>query len=250
MIISLNHIGQDYTCDLSKGSRISIPLNKKGPKAYGAKPFSSLPIMAEGFIGDLRFGSPVNYYDISINPHGNGTHTESMLHVDASGLSVFETLQDFHLIGLIMSVEPLENAIGDELIKEEQIDWQSIEETKPNALIIRTLPNEENKLTKNYTGTNPPYLEKKMIERLNKSTVRHLLIDLPSVDKEIDGGKLEAHKTFWNDSNGDERSKTITEMVYVENQILDGLYLLNLQVLPLQIDASPSNPIVYKLLPR
>jgi kynurenine formamidase len=33
---------------------------------------------------------------------------------------------------------------------------------------------------------------------LHESGIKHLLIDLPSVDKEKDEGKLLAHKAFWN----------------------------------------------------
>jgi hypothetical protein len=33
---------------------------------------------------------------------------------------------------------------------------------------------------------------------LHESGIQHLLIDLPSVDKEKDEGKLLAHKAFWN----------------------------------------------------
>ncbi len=46
--------------------------------------------------------------------------------------------------------------------------------------------------------------------------MKHLLIDLPSVDKENDQGKLLAHKAFW-DYNGEQRmDATITEFVYIK----------------------------------
>ena len=61
--------------------------------------------------------------------------------------------------------------------------------------------------------------------------IKHLLIDLPSVDREEDGGKLVAHKAFWNvkdiqNLNTDARMDcTITEMIFVNDEILDGSYL-------------------------
>ena len=77
--------------------------------------------------------------------------------------------------------------------------------------------------------------------------VEHLLIDLPSIDKEKDEGALLAHKAFWN-FNGDIRSKaTISEFVYIANTIVDGTYFLNLQVAPFENDASPSRPVLYKI---
>jgi hypothetical protein len=80
------------------------------------------------------------------------------------------------------------------------------------------------------------------------------LIDLPSVDREEDEGKLLAHKAFWNVKdvntlNEDARKNcTITEMIFVENEIQDGSYLLNLQIASFENDASPSKPLLYKIL--
>lgn len=33
---------------------------------------------------------------------------------------------------------------------------------------------------------------------INALEVKHLLVDLPSVDRENDGGRLAAHRIFWN----------------------------------------------------
>ena len=109
------------------------------------------------------------------------------------------------------------------------------------------MPNSKKKLEKNYTGTNPCYVDFEFIQRLNNSEVKHLLIDMPSVDREIDGGKLSAHKAYWQIDKDIAMDKTITEMIYVDNDIQDGLYLLNLQTISVDIDASPSKPIIYAL---
>jgi len=37
---------------------------------------------------------------------------------------------------------------------------------------------------------------------------------------------------------------TITELIYVPNEVLDGAYLLNLQIAPFESDASPSRPLL------
>ena len=77
--------------------------------------------------------------------------------------------------------------------------------------------------------------------------VKHLLIDLPSVDKEIDGGALLAHRAFWEYPEKTNLERTITELIYVKNSILDGLYLLNLQISSFENDACPSKPVLYEL---
>ena len=122
------------------------------------------------------------------------------------------------------------------------------------ALIIRTLPNLEGKKHLKYSNTNPPYLEEDAARFIRESGIKHLLIDLPSVDKEKDDGKLVAHKAFWNVTdvnslNDDARLDcTITEMIFVSNEVKDGAYLLNLQIASFENDASPSKPLLYAIL--
>jgi hypothetical protein len=77
---------------------------------------------------------------------------------------------------------------------------------------------------------------------------------LPSVDKEKDEGKLLAHKAFWNvtdvkNVNADARLNcTITEMIFVSDEVKDGSYLLNLQLASFENDASPSKPVLYSII--
>jgi len=115
------------------------------------------------------------------------------------------------------------------------------------------LPNEKEKKSRKYSNTNPPYLSEDAAIFIRESEIQHLLIDLPSVDREHDEGKLLAHKAFWNVTNtetlnDDARlNATITEMIYVPDEITDGDYILNLQIASFENDASPSKPILYKI---
>ena len=81
--------------------------------------------------------------------------------------------------------------------------------------------------------------------------VEHLLVDIPSVDRLFDEGCLSAHNTFWQTEdklfNAKSKNKTITEMIFVQDLIEDGSYLLNLQIAPFVSDAAPSRPILYKV---
>jgi len=70
---------------------------------------------------------------------------------------------------------------------------------------------------------------------------------LPSVDREVDEGKLLAHKAFWEYPDAPRTDCTITEMVYVPDNAMDGLYLLNLQIASFELDVSPSKPVLYKI---
>ena len=73
------------------------------------------------------------------------------------------------------------------------------------------------------------------------------MIDLPSVDAEEDGGELAAHHAFWNYPAQPRMDSTITEMIFVDDKIKDGLYLLNIQIASIESDASPSKPVLYEL---
>ena len=75
-----------------------------------------------------------------------------------------------------------------------------------------------------------------------------MLIDLPSIDKEKDDGALLAHKAFWNYPKNLRLDATITEFIYVPDAVEDGHYLLNLQTASFVNDATPSRPILYKII--
>jgi len=113
------------------------------------------------------------------------------------------------------------------------------------AVVIRTLPNSFEKLEQNYSSTNFTYIEDEALKWLAEQNVLHLLVDLPSVDREHDGGLLKAHHAFWNYPNKTREHATITEFVFVDDEIADGTYLLNLQVAPFENDAAPSRPVLF-----
>ena len=117
----------------------------------------------------------------------------------------------------------------------------------PKALIIRTLPNQFTKKNKNWSNSNWPQLDKNAALWMAQNNVKHLLIDLPSVDREMDGGKLLCHHAFWQVPQKPRMEASITELIYVPNKIEDGRYLLELQFAPFENDASPSRPVLYRL---
>jgi kynurenine formamidase len=136
---------------------------------------------------------------------------------------------------------------GEDLIISEKQLRYAIGNKKREAVVIRTLPNTKDKLNRQYAHSNPPFLSQAAAIYLKNKGIKHLLVDLPSVDKEKDDGQLLAHKAFW-DVDGDVRmDATITELIYVPNSVSDGKYILNLLIAPFQNDASPSKPVLYKL---
>lgn len=250
MKIQIKHNGIDYKCDLSKPLDISIPLGYV--KCFHAPDVVMDPFQSEDFIGSVGSGSPVNFFNVSFNPHGNGTHTESLGHITLQRESINQCLEQYHFIAQVMTVELAKTEDEDFVILAEQIE-QQISGHIPPALILRTLPNDDIKLVTDYSGTNPPYLSKAAMELIVQHGVEHLLVDLPSVDREEDGGLLTNHRLFWKVQldTADEKSRhtsTITELVYVSSEIKDGLYLINMQIPSIELDAAPSKPVLYELL--
>jgi len=201
--------------------------------------------------GQVAAGSSTNFNNIAFNPHAHGTHTECLGHITRDFFSINDALKTFFFVAELISVTP-EDKDGDLVITKAHVE-AALKSKEPEALIIRTLPNTEDKKHKNYSYSNPPYLEEAAARFIRETGINHLLIDLPSVDREEDGGKLLAHKAFWNvkdthNLNADARhNATITELVFIDDKITDGAYLLNLQIASFDNDASPSKPVLYGL---
>ncbi len=246
MQIRYDHKQIRYYFNLAKAIDISIPLHCN-VKAFNAPDFKSEPVKSGQFTGLVSQGSPVNFLNLSINPHGNGTHTECLGHITTETISINDCLKKFHFPCLLISVSPNQLASGDSVISLKNISLfkKQFEAYRPEACVVRTLPNDISKKNKDYSNTNPPYFLPETIQCLNNQGIQHLLCDLPSIDREMDEGKLLAHKQFWQYPKNPQLHKTITEMVFVPNIISDGFYLLNLQIISLNTDASPSKPILF-----
>ena len=236
-----------YTIFVDQPIDISIPLraSKDNVNAWYLPPPKIYPAKLKNWTGSVKRGAPVNFNSIEFNPHAHGTHTECLGHITEKIYSINSCLKQFLFVSEVITVVP-EKSDTDLIISEKQLRY-AIGNKKREAVVIRTLPNTKDKLSRQYANSNPPYLSEAAAIYLKNKGVKHLLIDLPSVDKEKDNGQLLAHKAFW-DLNGVPRIEaTITELIYVPNTVKDGKYILNLLIAPFQNDASPSKPVLYKL---
>lgn len=258
-----------YGADLSQPLAIGMPLHFNGPqpKAFGLPEACAQAYETEGFTGDINRGGAVNCDVLTLAPHGNGMHTECIGHITGGGHSVHDVLKDALLPACVVSLEvaqayehsetyiPAAEA-GDRFITKASL--QKALADKPTsfytALVIRTLPNDESKQTRNYEQVAPPFLSAEAMAYVVSLGVEHLLVDFPSVDRPHDDGLLHNHRTFWQvlpgscDVGKESRTQaTISEMVYVPDEIMDGIYLLSLQIPAFMRDAAPSRAFLYQV---
>lgn len=248
MIASIKHNNRNYKIDLSKPLDISIPLrgDSSNVNAWYLNHPKIEPHTEGDFVGKVSEGASTNFNDISFNPHAHGTHTECVGHITEEFHSINKNLKQFFFLAEVVTIAP-EKYQDDFVISRKQLQY-AFGNKKREAVVIRTLPNLKEKLSRQYSSTNPPYLLEQTAELLVEKGIDHLLIDLPSVDKEKDSGALLAHRAFWNMDGKIRKNATITEFIFVPNTIKDGTYFLNLQLAPFENDASPSRPVLYKII--
>lgn len=247
MLTTIQYNSKKIQIDLSKPIDISIPIDvsKQQVNAWYLDAPKIFPEEFDGQKIQVKNGASVNFNAIHFNPHSHITHTECVGHVTEEVHSVNKNLQQFFFLAEVITVVP-ETLGDDEVISKKQLQY-ALGNKKREAVVIRTLPNLSDKKIRQYSNTNPPYLLEESAVYLREKGIKHLLIDLPSVDKEKDAGALLAHHAFWNTSSKVRFDATITEFIFVPNYVEDGVYFLNLMVAPFENDATPSKPILYKI---
>lgn len=262
--------GRRWRADLAHAVDLSIPLHFDGeqPRFFGASAAHAQSVEAGSFIGDVRRGGSVNCATYSLVPHCNGTHTECIGHVTSEPLSVRELASDHLIPAVLVSIAPESAASseetsnpapapGDRLITQRVLRSSAHAPVAAGALIVRTLPNDPEKRHRDYDAAGPaPYFTAEAMQWIVAHDIRHLVVDLPSIDRAADEGRLTAHRLFWGMPAGSRTQAgatrstcTITELAYIDNAVADGTYLLNLQVAPFMADAAPSRPVLYPLIP-
>ena len=282
MRVTIKLLTASYQVNISEPLSLAIPVefisNSKSqaaqqPNHFSANFATSNPMQAGGFIGDTSQGGSCNVNELTINPHCNGTHTETMAHICDANHELSKTIADINPAPLmpcvVVSVSPTQVneiseisdrytpalATGDQLITRSALERliTSYSDEQCQCLVVRTLPNHKAKCSQVYTQDNQPaFFSREAILYLNERGVAHLLLDLPSLDRLHDEGLLTCHHLFWQVEEGKHQAnnnslvnKTITEMAFIDNQISDGFYFINLQIPAFINDAAPSKPVIY-----
>lgn len=271
---------REVSIDLSKPVSLAIDLRfseqQRQPRHFGAPAASSRPFAIPGFSGSVEHGASCNCHILTLVPHCNGTHTECVGHLTREPADAYSAVPFGLMPALLISVEPTDARAdgesteptpqpGDSLITRSAIleswakangDANAPPHFAPCALVLRTLPNNADKQHRDYSGQTPPYLTREAVSLLVERGIEHLVVDLPSIDRSHDEGRLTAHRVFFGLPRGSATlaqatrpRATVTELAYIPDSVPDGPYLLELQVPALGGDAVPSRPLLYRWEP-
>ena len=250
--IELDHCGHTWT---ASGSPIdlSLPVNPHSglPRAWYRGPATAEPVRSDGWTGSISEGGSVNFRDVTFNPHAHGTHTETREHIRNAFHPIDALARSgalpFLMPALLVDAQPEQrsSANGDDWV----VPMSALESAAPNvrrwapnALLLRCTTGD---VHRDWSNSNPPYLEAGFAEQLVELGIEHLLIDLPSVDREVDGGVLRAHNTFFGDDPSTRPNATISELLSIPQGLTGGPGLLAMQVRPFVNDAAPSRPVFF-----
>jgi arylformamidase len=251
------------TIDLAQPIDLSLPVrfDAEAGRAFG------LPAARAHAVLDAQHAS-CNCASYTITPHGDGTHTEGVGHLLTDVVPVNELLHAPLLPALLVSVEPRRlDDVQDEITGNHAPDDRVVDEDglriaidaarahlpagfHPTALVIRAAWSAPLR----FSGTNPPYFTIDAMELVLAQGVSHVLTDLPSLDREDDGGLLGAHRTFFSlaprqkQIDGPPPRRTVTELCAIPAHVSPGPYALSLQLAPLVADAVPSRPLLFPLV--
>ncbi len=282
----------ELSVDLERPLSLAIEVAFTGtePRHFGAPPASAHPLVMPGFPGRVAAGASCNCSTITLTPHCNGTHTECAGHLTTQSLDAFRVVPAGWVPAALLTVAPESPRDtdetsdppprpGDRLVTRRLLEaawparsvWSApghcaaearalsasdvpLRALVIRALVIRTLPNSAEKLRRDYTAEAAPYLSSEAAHWLAGRGIEHLVVDLPSIDRIHDEGRLTAHRVFFGLPPGARELSlarrpqcTITELAYVPDSAVDGEYLLELQVPALGGDAVPSRPLLYQL---
>jgi hypothetical protein len=226
-------------------------------------------------------GNSVNCLSIdSYCVHSNGTHTECSAHVLGECADVDFTVIpiDPLMQSLLLTLQPQAlNQFTKEFVRQQKecskchgsdlvVSLASFQQALAainvkvplddiKALLVRTGTQVAGK---SFTNTLTPYFTVDFMNDVSSilPNLKHLLCDLPSVDR-VDDSTVSGHRAFF--SAAGTRTSTITELCSFASSSasdseseysgpVDGIYSLNLQLIPFpQHDAVPSRPLLISL---
>jgi kynurenine formamidase len=235
--------------DLSRPIDMALELNfdANQPRHFGAPAATTEPFAVPGFSGSVATGASCNCNVITLIPHCNGTHTECVGHLTIERVDAHRVVPKGLIPALLITVEPTDATHestdpkpqpGDKLVTRAALARNWPRDYSPRAVVIRT--------------TEASYLTRDAAEFLVARNIEHLVVNLPSIDRAHDEGRLTAHRVFFGlppraTAGAMRPQATITEFARIPPEVPDGLYVLEIQTPAIAGDAVPSRPLLYPI---
>jgi len=240
---------REVEVDLSRPIDLALELNfdANQPRHFGAPAATTEAFAVPGFSGSVATGASCNCNVITLIPHCNGTHTECVGHLTIERLDAHRVVPKGLIPAVLITVEPTDVTQegtdpkpqpGDKLVTRAALERNWPRDSSPRAVVIRT--------------TEASYLTRDAAEFLVARNIEHLVVNLPSIDREHDEGRLTAHRVFFGmppraTAAATRPQATITEFAHTPPEVPDGLYVLEIQTPAIAGDAVPSRPILYPI---
>lgn len=258
--IEVYHRGCCHHIDHREPLRLSARLDfaDNPTNLYAVAPADSAPLSYGDTVASVRQGSACNAERISLVPHCHGTHTECIGHILPEAHNVADLQLEPFIAATLIRVRPQRAATTTESYNASATseDWLITraaldEELAPlsgdylQALVIGT-----DALNEFRDAACAPYFSHQALARIVELGVQHLLVDIPSLDRLYDGGRMDNHRCFWGLDAPDglqtaRRHTSVTELIQVPAHATAGHYFLTIQLPDLVGDALPSRPILF-----
>ena len=108
MIAKLSFAGQEIRAALDRGVSLAIAVEfgTPGPRHFGAPAPTSTPFVAGSFNGSVAHGASANCSTMTLTPHCQMTHTESVAHLTRESGDAWRVVPRGLLPAVVVSVLP------------------------------------------------------------------------------------------------------------------------------------------------
>ncbi len=273
MILRFRIGGQELEADAGAATSIALPFDPRlaRSRAFGLRPTTAPPVdIGGGRTLEVGRGAAINCADLHLNAHGGGCHIEGVGHISREPWPLSTATLPALWPATLLDVTPArlgasgEHAAG----KGAPEDWvltrvaferalDAAAETvrdlaaEPaafaDALVLRSDVDGAIGPDFDFHGGGAPYPTAEAMALLAALPTRLLVLDLPSLDREDDGGTAPNHAIWWGFPDGDRavaratrRDRLLVELARVPLALAAGPWLLQLGVPPVVSDAAPA----------
>ncbi len=251
--------GQARRLKLGAPVEASRPVRLAPPEAPNA--FSLPPLQAEAhevpgwFVGDVRRGGSCNVEVLRCTAHGL-THVETAAHLlDPSGApSTIADLPPERLAGLLLlaDLSDLGDRPGERVPPDRIVEALAAPGLPVAMLGLKTRASALPPAT-DFTGTDCLALSPEAAAAVREAGILTLVVDLPSLDPERDGGRMRAHRAFFGlpeagCRGADPESRAVVELAWF-GALPAGYYYAVVTPARFAVPAVPTGLFLYPVLP-